>query len=240
MGLLRRNFTVPQQWQGRRIILHFGAVAGECVVMVNGKSAGTHFDKYLPFDLDITELVAAGKDSELLVGVRSHKLFNKRSATFGKMIAPYPTGSETARLVGIWQDVSLLAVPQVRVADVFVKPQVRMNALALEIIVRNDTSAPRTVSVGGNASPWINRAGKDIDTAPIPAGSHGDISACAPASSIPPASGFPAMVMKTSAAACRYGVSTSATARVLTRCPGLKSRSCWASPVAAITPGRPS
>ncbi len=27
-GWLRRNFTVPQQWQGRRIILHFEAVAG--------------------------------------------------------------------------------------------------------------------------------------------------------------------------------------------------------------------
>lgn len=174
MGWLRRNFKVPMQWQGRRIILHFEGVAGDFVVQVNGKTAGTHFDKYLPFDLDVTDLVSTEKDNELLVGVRSHELFNKRGATYGKMIAPYPTGSETARLVGIWQDVSVYGLPRVRVADVFVKPQVKAGTLALEVTVRNDTRESKTVTVGGKICPWINRAGTDIATAPVPAGTYGD------------------------------------------------------------------
>ena len=174
MGWLRRNFTVPPAWQGSRIILHFEAVAGDCVVLVNGQSAGGHFDKYLPFDLDVTALVSTAHANEVLVGVRAHELFNKRSATYGKMIAPYPCGSETARLVGIWQDVSLHAVPPVRVADVFVKPQVRADTLALEVTVRNDSALPRTVSVGGKVSPWINRAGTDPAAAAVPAGGYGE------------------------------------------------------------------
>lgn len=34
MGWLRRGFAVPRQWQGRRFILHFDAVAGDCEVKV--------------------------------------------------------------------------------------------------------------------------------------------------------------------------------------------------------------
>src|ERR1700749_4598167 len=39
MGWLKRNFTVPASWKQKRIVLHFEAVAGDCIVMINGKEA---------------------------------------------------------------------------------------------------------------------------------------------------------------------------------------------------------
>ncbi|MDR3309114.1 MAG: beta-galactosidase, partial [Tannerella sp.] len=37
MGWLKKSFDIPQILTGKRIILHFEAVAGECVVFINGK-----------------------------------------------------------------------------------------------------------------------------------------------------------------------------------------------------------
>ena len=38
----RRTFTVPKDWAGQRVLLHFGAVDWEAKVWVNGKSVGNH------------------------------------------------------------------------------------------------------------------------------------------------------------------------------------------------------
>jgi hypothetical protein len=70
-------------------------------VLVNGREAGTHFDAYLPFELDVTDLVRRGADNELLVGVRARSLFDLQSERYPRMRAPYPCGSTTDRLVGI-------------------------------------------------------------------------------------------------------------------------------------------
>jgi len=37
-----RPFSVPKDWQGRRVLLNFGAVDWEAVVSVNGQEVGTH------------------------------------------------------------------------------------------------------------------------------------------------------------------------------------------------------
>ncbi len=159
MGWLRKTFRVPADWTERRVMLHFEAVAGECQVFVNGQRAGSHFDKYLPFDLDVTRLVRRDGDNELLVGVRSHSLFEKRSERYPKMRAPYPCGSETEPLVGIWQDVFLLGLPPVRIKDVFVKPLVASDEIELEFIIRNESDTRQKFSIGGEIHPWINLAG---------------------------------------------------------------------------------
>lgn len=159
MGWLKRTFTVPKHWQGKRLFLHFEAVSGDCQVLVNGVSAGKHFDSWLPFDLDITGLVHKSGENVLLVGIRAHSLFNVQSKRYAKMRAPYPTGSSTERLVGIWQDVFLLAVPSVRIQDIFIQPQVDQDILKLEVTVMNNTGVSKRVHVVGQIRPW-SRTGK--------------------------------------------------------------------------------
>lgn len=168
LGWLRRTFRVPADWAERRLVLHFEAVAGESQIWINGQSAGTHFDKYLPFELDITRLVRREGKNELRVGVRSHALFDQRSERYPKMRAPYPSGSATERLVGIWQDVFLLGLPDLRVEDVFVKPLVDQDSLELDVTVRNDGEREQTVTVGDEVCPWRNLAGSELLSAPEP------------------------------------------------------------------------
>ncbi|MBV9849131.1 MAG: hypothetical protein JO250_05520, partial [Armatimonadetes bacterium] len=60
MGWLRRRFRVPAAWRGRRLALHFEAVAGDCRVWLNGKQLTEHFDSFLPFEVDVTDAVRWG------------------------------------------------------------------------------------------------------------------------------------------------------------------------------------
>jgi beta-galactosidase len=180
MGWLRRTFRVPQGWGDRRVVLRFEAVAGDCQVRVNGRLAGSHFDKYLPFELDVTPLVNRDGENELLVGVRAHALFDKQSRRYPKMRIPYPCGSATERLSGIWQDVFLLGLPAVRVQDVFVKPLVDQDTLELEITLRNDGARQQRVRIEGQVHPWMNLAGDDVLSAPDPRWKLGDAALALP------------------------------------------------------------
>lgn len=152
MGWLRRIFPRSERWDGKRVILHFEAVAGDCEVRLNGKVVARHFDSWLPFEVDVTDRIQ--DDNELLVGVRARSLFSKRSTVYPKMTAPYPTGSETEKLAGIWQDVSLRIVPKLRVKDVFVKPFVSAGQLEIEATVTNDTRTTAMALVHGEIAPW--------------------------------------------------------------------------------------
>ena len=162
MAWLERVFsvtTLPNA--GERVFIHFEAVAGECRVVFNGKELARHFDSYLPFDVDVTDYIVPGGNS-LLVGIRDHKLFDRKEPQYKFMSAPYPTGSNTDGLCGIWQDVSLVRVPAIRVEDVFVRPDLEDDNLTLEVTLRNDTDAARSVWVGADAFDWRNLAFGDV------------------------------------------------------------------------------
>lgn len=64
----RRKFTLTPAFEGKRTLLHFGAVDWKCTVFINGKVAGEHTGGYNPFKFDITELLVEG-ENELIVKV---------------------------------------------------------------------------------------------------------------------------------------------------------------------------
>lgn len=58
VGTYRTSFTVPSQWKGREVMLHFGSITGYARVWVNGHGGG--YDQMLqdPFaEFDVTKLV---------------------------------------------------------------------------------------------------------------------------------------------------------------------------------------
>ena len=174
MGWLRRSFSVPSQWGNRRVLLHFEAVAGQAQVLVNGKLVGSHFDSFLPFDLDITAALKAGAPNELLVGVRKSNLFNIVSPDYPAHLSrTYPNGSNMDNLVGIWNDVWLVGLPAVRTDDAFLQSDVAADTLRAQITLRNDTRTPQRVRVSGEVKAWINGAGQDVLSASEPKWSLG-------------------------------------------------------------------
>ncbi|HEX4084482.1 MAG TPA: glycoside hydrolase family 2 TIM barrel-domain containing protein [Chthoniobacteraceae bacterium] len=166
MGWLRKTFTVPANWQGKRIQLHFAAVAGDAQILLNGKAVGEHFGIFLPFDVDVTGAVKLGGRNELLVGVRKPSLFDKQGDVGRR---PYQAGSFWGQsIAGIWQDVDLVALPQVRVADVYIQPQLDAGRLVETATMANDSDAPATVTVQAGAHAWISKSGGNILAAPLP------------------------------------------------------------------------
>ena len=79
-----RTFTVPAKWSGRRVLLHFGAVDQTATVWCNGVELATHTGGYLPFTVDITEVLA--KENTILVCVRDAT--NKSQLPRGKQTLP--------------------------------------------------------------------------------------------------------------------------------------------------------
>ncbi|MGC4046972.1 MAG: glycoside hydrolase family 2 TIM barrel-domain containing protein [Armatimonas sp.] len=166
MGWLQRTVTVPKTWAGRRLLLRFDAIAGNAEVYVNGQKVGENFDLFLPAQYDITNYIRVGQPNEIRVGVRRASLFNKRGVVGSR---PYPGGSMWGQeIVGIWQDVFLDAVAPVHVEDDQIAAQVSRGVLADTVTLRNDGRTPQTITVDGEVSPWVNRAGKSVLEAPEP------------------------------------------------------------------------
>lgn len=102
----RRTFAIPQAWEGRRVLLHFGAVMRKAAVLVNGTQVCTHDNGYLPFSADITDALNGG-ENELVVRVTNDLdprfSWGKQKVKRGGMW--YTPCS------GIWQTVWLEPVP---------------------------------------------------------------------------------------------------------------------------------
>ena len=104
----RRTVSVPDEWKGQRVLLHFGAVNYWAMVWINGKLAGRHEGGNTPFTLDVTPLLKAGANVET---VRSHFPPTDRSIPRGKQYwEPKSKDIFYTRTSGIWQPVWMEAV----------------------------------------------------------------------------------------------------------------------------------
>ena len=65
----QRTFTVPAEWAGRRVRLHFGAVDYRAQVWVNGHLVATHEGGHTPFWADVTHALSGGDDDAVAAGV---------------------------------------------------------------------------------------------------------------------------------------------------------------------------
>lgn len=116
-----RSFTLPPDWKGKRILLHFGAVDWHAKVLVNGVEAGEHFGGYDAFYFDITDWVVDGKN-RITVLVR-----DPTDAGFqpvGKQRRK-PQGIWYTKVDGIWQTVWLEPVPEAHI--VWMRPSTGLN-----------------------------------------------------------------------------------------------------------------
>ncbi len=108
--LYGRGFSIPEDWAGKRLILHFGAVDQIAKVYIDGNYAGSHEGGYLPFSFDITELLNEDKDGIHSVIVEARDSLDHK----------YPWGKQKVRnkgmwytpVSGIWKSVWLEPVPE--------------------------------------------------------------------------------------------------------------------------------
>ncbi|MDO5415386.1 MAG: MFS transporter [Bacillota bacterium] len=134
------GFSLPEDFTKERILLNFGAVDQIAEVWVNDKLAGKHEGGYLPFALDITELVVRGGAGEESgsIDAELNKLVVKVT---DKLDKTYPYGKQTKKrggmwytpVSGIWQPVWIENVPAEYIKSVRMTPDLEGVDVMLEM-----------------------------------------------------------------------------------------------------------
>ncbi len=131
-----REFTVPSSWQGKDVLLHFGAVDWETDVWVNGEHVGKHKGGFDPFSFNITsQLKKSGKQT---IRVRVYDATDQTWQPRGKQVKVPGVIWYTA-VTGIWQTVWLEPVERTHVENYYVVSDVNKKTMSVEVAV----AAPR-------------------------------------------------------------------------------------------------
>lgn len=119
-GAYRRTFFIPEESKGKRIFLHFDAVAYHSKFYVNGIPVKEEVEAFLPIEFEITDTARFGDDNEIIVIAENSKKYMYKDEKNWNRI-DYPKGSFWGEFVaGIWQDVWYVERPNTYISDVFV------------------------------------------------------------------------------------------------------------------------
>ncbi|GAB3246838.1 glycoside hydrolase family 2 protein [Kineosporia babensis] len=118
---------------GRRALLHFGAVDFVADVWVDGQHVAHHVGGQTPFSVDVTDVLAAGQAEHVIV-VRAEDDPFSMVAPRGKQDWRDKThGIWYERTTGIWQTVWAESVPATHVTEVYWRPDVARTAVHGEV-----------------------------------------------------------------------------------------------------------
>jgi len=127
----RRFFELGPMFNGKRTLLHFGAVDWQCEVYINGKEAGRHTGGYCPFSLDITDFINPGRN-ELVV-----RVYDPTDAGWqqrGKQVLRTHGFWYTATS-GIWQTVWLEPVDKHHIINIKLLPDIDRSTIRIKTIL---------------------------------------------------------------------------------------------------------
>ena len=157
----RRSFTVPTEWSGRHVFLHFGGVRYAPVVYVNGREAGSYWGAWEPFEMDVTDLCKVGAENQVMLRISADVqpyldagIAFKPDWTLVQRIkdkVTVPMGFVFTSFAAIWEDVTLEARPDVYVDDVTIVTSVRQKTITVTAALRNLGKTARQVQVGARA-----------------------------------------------------------------------------------------
>jgi beta-galactosidase len=109
-GLYIREFTLPKDWSGMQVTLHFGGVSSAFYCWVNGQMVGYSEDSMLPAEFDITPYLKPGRN---MVATRVYRWSS----------GVYLEDQDHWRLSGMHRDVYLAASPKFQLYDFFVQTE---------------------------------------------------------------------------------------------------------------------
>ncbi len=138
VGSYRTTFTVPADWAGRRILLHFDGVDSAFYVWINGRRVGYSEDSRTPAEFDVTPLVSPGPNT---LSVEVYRWSD----------GSYLEDQDMFRLSGIFRDVYLWSRAPAYVRDFEIRTNLdqayRDATLDTSVSVRNVGTARATVGV---------------------------------------------------------------------------------------------
>ena len=107
----RRTFRIPENWQGRRVILRFDGVYSAYYVWVNGVQVGYAEDSKLPSEFDVTPYLNVSSKVDNVLAVEVYRWCD----------GSYLEDQDMTRYTGIFRDVTLWSMPETGIWDFAVK-----------------------------------------------------------------------------------------------------------------------
>jgi len=128
VGSYRTTFTIPEEWRGRQVFIHFDGVDSAFYLWINGQMVGYSQDSRLPAEFNITPYIRPGEN---LLAVRVYRWSD----------GSYLEDQDMWFLSGIFRDVYLFSTPTVHIRDFWVRTELdadyRDAVLRLRVNVRN-------------------------------------------------------------------------------------------------------
>lgn len=163
IGWMKREFVLPESWTKKILKLHFEAIAGRSKIYINGQLVGENLDIFFPTEIDATPFIHRGRN-EILVGVAKASLTDQQGRLGRRS---YVAGSFWGQhIAGIWQDVHLLALPELSVENVFVNPDLKNKELSITATIHNYSTTRRMVNGAAIVKTWERKQAKDINDQP--------------------------------------------------------------------------
>lgn len=139
VGVYRRNFTIPDGWDGRDIYLHIAGAKSGVYVYVNGREVGYNEDSKNPAEFLINPYLQSGKN------VLTLKIFRWSTGS-------YLECQDFWRMSGIERDVFLWSQPRIAVQDYRIVSTLddtyRNGLFRLAIDLKNHSGQAKSVSIG--------------------------------------------------------------------------------------------
>ena len=110
VGSYRRTFTVPENWEGRKVYINFDGVDSFFYLYINGKYVGFSKNSRNLAQFDITPYLIKGEN------VVAAEVYRNSDGSFLE-------SQDMFRLPGIYRDVYLTSKPEVQVRDVVAIPE---------------------------------------------------------------------------------------------------------------------
>ena len=156
----QRSITVPADWKGQNILLHFGAVDYEATIFIDGQQVCKHYGSSSSFAVDITRYVKPGVPANLVIRVNDDLRSGKQPG--GKQSTLFHSyGCSYTRTTGIWQTVwmepvhpeglkQVIATPDIDQKQLVIRPifyeESMENTLTVTLLDGKKTVAQKTVN----------------------------------------------------------------------------------------------
>lgn len=130
-----RNFVIPNSWKDERMVIRFGSATHHAIVWMNGKEIVRHKGGFLPFEADITEIVAQNDLEEYRLTVALSNILDWTCIPCGEIIEKsgkrYPEGFKFQETYfdfynysGIHRPVKIYKTPKKYIKDIVVETEV--------------------------------------------------------------------------------------------------------------------
>lgn len=116
-GACYRTFSVPQEWQGMRVILRCDAVANGSTIYINTETVGRHASGFTTFEHDITDAVKFGSENAIAIALTErHLALSLANASYARH-----------NMAGIPRKLYIYPVPNTNIASLHVETDLDEN-----------------------------------------------------------------------------------------------------------------